>query len=152
MWRPPTDPDVLPGALIVVATKIRDRLARKSQQRSAGHTRVSLMSITDLFETTHWSQVLVAQGSNQPCAREALAALCKSYWYPIYAYIRRRGHDPHDTEDLTQSFFAELLESSALARSIRPKENSGPFCWPAATTSSAINATITVLSSAAAIA
>ena len=73
------------------------------------------MSASDLFETTRWNQVVDAQGSDQPRAREALAALCQSYWYPIYAYIRRRGHGPDDTEDLTQSFFAELLQSGALA-------------------------------------
>ena len=73
------------------------------------------MSTSDIFETTYWSQVLAAQASNQPRARGALAALCQSYWYPIYAYIRRRGHDPDDTEDLTQSFFAELLRPGALA-------------------------------------
>jgi RNA polymerase sigma factor (sigma-70 family) len=73
------------------------------------------MSVSDVFETTHWSQILAAQGSNHPRAHEALATLCQTYWYPIYAYIRRRGHGPDDTEDLTQSFFAELLRPGALA-------------------------------------
>ncbi len=73
------------------------------------------MPTSDAFEKTHWSRVLAARGSHQPRARQAFAALCQSYWYPIYAYIRRRGHDPDDAEDLTQSFFAELLRPGALA-------------------------------------
>ncbi len=72
-------------------------------------------STSDAFETTRWTHVLAAQASNQPRAREALAALCQAYWYPIYAYLRRHGHDPRNTEDLTQSFFANLLEPGALA-------------------------------------
>ena len=48
-------------------------------------------------------------------AREALAELCADYWYPVYAYIRRRGHDPHRAEDLTQQFFTRLLEKRFLA-------------------------------------
>jgi DNA-directed RNA polymerase specialized sigma24 family protein len=73
------------------------------------------MSASDVFETTRWSQVLAAKASNQPRAREALAALCQTYWYPMYVYIRRLGHGPDDAEDLTQSFFAELLRPGALA-------------------------------------
>jgi RNA polymerase sigma factor (sigma-70 family) len=67
------------------------------------------------FTETHWSRVLAARNGDQHRAREALAELCQSYWYPIYSYIRRRGHSPDDTEDLTQSFFAELLRPGALA-------------------------------------
>jgi RNA polymerase sigma-70 factor (ECF subfamily) len=66
------------------------------------------------FQTTRWSVVLAAQhGSEMPRAREAMAALCKDYWYPLYAFVRRRGHAPHDAQDLTQGFFAALLEGNA---------------------------------------
>lgn len=69
----------------------------------------------DHFSATHWSVVLRAAGS-QPGAGEALTALCQRYWYPLYAYVRRRGNLPHDAQDLTQSFFARLLEKRLLER------------------------------------
>jgi RNA polymerase sigma-70 factor (ECF subfamily) len=67
------------------------------------------------FATTHWSVVLSAGHSETTRGRDALAALCKTYWYPLYAYVRRRGHSPHDAEDLTQGFFARLLATQSLA-------------------------------------
>lgn len=68
------------------------------------------------FATTHWSVVLCAGRSETTRGRNALAALCETYWYPLYAYVRRQGHSPHDAEDLTQGFFARLLESESLSR------------------------------------
>lgn len=67
------------------------------------------------FQTTRWSLVRQANGTVNDEAVQALAALCESYWYPVYAYIRRSGHGPHDAEDLTQGFFAKLLEKGTLA-------------------------------------
>jgi RNA polymerase sigma-70 factor (ECF subfamily) len=67
------------------------------------------------FATTHWSVVLSAGRSETTRGKDALAALCEGYWYPLYAYIRRQGHSPQDAEDLTQGFFARLLESESLA-------------------------------------
>src|SRR2546423_5692957 len=62
------------------------------------------------FETTHWSVVLKAgQG-----AEEALVKLCRIYWMPLYAYTRRRGHGVHEAQDLTQGFFAHVLENRGL--------------------------------------
>jgi len=61
------------------------------------------------FTTTHWSVVLQAQGQS-PAAQEALEKLCRTYWRPVYSYIRREGTGPEEAEDLTQSFFALLLE------------------------------------------
>jgi DNA-directed RNA polymerase specialized sigma24 family protein len=61
------------------------------------------------FATTHWSVVLKAGESDTPHAAAALEALCRAYWEPIYAYIRRQGCSPHDAQDLTQSFLARLL-------------------------------------------
>jgi RNA polymerase sigma factor (sigma-70 family) len=66
------------------------------------------------FHTTHWSMVLAARGAATG-APAALAKLCEDYWYPLYAFIRRQGHAPHDAQDLTQEFFARLLEKGWLA-------------------------------------
>jgi RNA polymerase sigma factor (sigma-70 family) len=66
------------------------------------------------FATTHWSVVLAAGHSHDARARAALESLCRTYWYPLYAFVRRQGQRPHDAQDLTQEFFARLLESSAL--------------------------------------
>jgi RNA polymerase sigma factor (sigma-70 family) len=65
--------------------------------------------------------VLTAGRSDTPSARDALARLCETYWYPLYAYVRRRGYAPHDAQDLTQAFFARLLESDALGNITRDK-------------------------------
>lgn len=61
------------------------------------------------FVTTHWSVVLSAGAKDSPQWSAALEELCRSYWYPLYAYVRRRGHSPEDAQDLTQEFFARLL-------------------------------------------
>jgi RNA polymerase sigma factor (sigma-70 family) len=61
------------------------------------------------FTTTHWSVVLEAQGE-LPAAKEALEKLCRIYWRPIYAFLRRQGFWPEEAEDITQGFFAQLLE------------------------------------------
>lgn len=67
------------------------------------------------FVTTHWSVVLRAGRSDTTRARDALAKLCQTYWFPLYAYVRRRGHSPEDAQDLTQEFFARLLEKNWVA-------------------------------------
>ena len=61
------------------------------------------------FVSTHWSLVVRASGSSPEQAAAALEILCKAYWYPLYAFVRRQGHAPHDAQDLTQEFFARLL-------------------------------------------
>lgn len=67
-----------------------------------------------LFMNTRWSVVLAAGRSDTTRARKALAHLCSAYWYPLYAYVRRRGHSKPDAQDLTQGFFAHLLETDLL--------------------------------------
>lgn len=67
------------------------------------------------FATTHWTEVLAAGQGDCTRARQALETLCATYWYPLYAYVRRRGYGPADAEDLTQGFFARLLELRSLA-------------------------------------
>src|ERR1041384_1666951 len=71
------------------------------------------------FTTTHWSVVLAAGQISSPAAQAALEQLCRTYWYPLYAYVRRRGYSAEDSQDLTQSFFERLLERDLLA-DLRP--------------------------------
>ncbi len=66
------------------------------------------------FNTTHWSVVMLAGQSQHPEAATALEKLCRSYWPPLYAYVRRAGHPPEDAKDLTQEFFARLLAKKHL--------------------------------------
>jgi len=73
------------------------------------------------FAVTHWSVVLAAGRSDSTHARSALEKLCRTYWQPIYAFVRRQGHSPHDAQDLTQEFFARLLEKKSLADVDRAK-------------------------------
>jgi RNA polymerase sigma-70 factor (ECF subfamily) len=68
------------------------------------------------FPSTHWSRVLAAGNPDAPEAFEALANLCQSYWYPIYAYVRRKGHTPEQAQDLTQDFFTYVLERDLVAK------------------------------------
>lgn len=72
------------------------------------------------FMTTRWSVVLDASQNSQS-GQAALEQLCRSYWFPVYAFIRRRGSQPHDAEDLTQSFFAHLLAHEVLGKVVRQK-------------------------------
>src|ERR1700731_2772033 len=67
------------------------------------------------FQTTHWSLILAAARNPAPESGAALATLCETYWNPVYAFIRRKGYDRDQAQDLTQKFFAVLLEKSYLA-------------------------------------
>jgi RNA polymerase sigma factor (sigma-70 family) len=71
------------------------------------------------FQTTRWSAILVAAQSQLPGSQAALTDLCRLYWYPLYAFARRRGYGPPDAQDLTQGFFLHLLEHRAL-RQVQP--------------------------------
>jgi len=73
------------------------------------------------FTTTHWSVVLSAGQHSSPAAQVAMEQLCRIYWYPLYAHVRRRGHDHHTAEDLTQEFFARLLDQHWL-NSVAPEK------------------------------
>ena len=68
------------------------------------------------FRTTRWSVILAAAESRLPGSQAALTELCRHYWYPLYAFARRRGRAPHDAQDLTQGFFLHLFEHRALKR------------------------------------
>ena len=73
------------------------------------------------FPTTRWSRVAAAGDPADPEARAALEALCRAYWYPLYAFIRRKGSGPEEAADLTQAYFVRLLGTDLLARADRDK-------------------------------
>lgn len=85
------------------------------------------------FSTTNWSVVLAAIQSDPTVATAALERLCQRYWYPIYAFLRQRGHDTHAAEDLTQGFFHFILERQALHRVEREKGRFRTFMLTALT-------------------
>ena len=87
---------------------------------STGHTKDSVPAAGN-FTPTHWSVIVAAGRNDSTPARVALEKLCRAYWPPIYAYVRRQGHNPHDAQDLTQEFFARLLEKKYLAEVDRAK-------------------------------
>jgi RNA polymerase sigma-70 factor (ECF subfamily) len=72
------------------------------------------------FDTTRWSIVLAARDGTGESAQRALSWLCEAYWYPVYAFVRRRGHDPDEAADLTQGYFTRLLEKDYLD-DVRPE-------------------------------
>jgi len=73
------------------------------------------------FAQTRWSVVITARDHESPQAQAALARLCEIYWYPIYAFLRRKGHSTHEAEDLTQGFFAHVLQREWL-RNVGPEK------------------------------
>jgi RNA polymerase sigma-70 factor (ECF subfamily) len=72
------------------------------------------------FDTTRWSVVLAARDATGESARKALAWLCEAYWHPVYAFVRRRGYGPEEAADLTQGYFARLIEKRDL-KQVRPE-------------------------------
>ena len=74
-----------------------------------------------MFPVTQWTVVLAAGGTPSPEAAAALERLCSAYWYPLYAFVRRSGHSPPEAQDLTQEFFARLLEHHWIARADRQR-------------------------------
>src|ERR1700722_3071264 len=75
----------------------------------------------DQFHTTRWTLVMASAHDQSQAGRAALAALCQTYWYPLYAFARRRGHSPPDAQDLTQGFFLHVLERQTLSQVDRLK-------------------------------
>jgi RNA polymerase sigma factor (sigma-70 family) len=80
-----------------------------------GHTMHTLPGPSQ-FPTTRWTLVVAAGGADRKESRSALSSLCESYWYPLYAYLRRRGYSPDQAQDLTQEFFTRILEGRYLDR------------------------------------
>lgn len=71
------------------------------------------------FAATSWTNVIAAQQGGSPEAEEALEKLCRSYWYPLYSYLRRKGNDPHGAQDLTQGFLYRLIHDNYLGAADR---------------------------------
>ncbi len=84
-------------------------------------TSTSTTAHRDWFTTTHWSVVLNARDQDSPQAAAALEKLCRTYWYPLYAYVRRQGNDEQSAKDLTQEFFTRLLQKRFLGQVQREK-------------------------------
>lgn len=82
----------------------------------AGVFRDQTVGARGSFPETRWSLVLAAGGGDDVHRREALAEICRLYWYPLYVYARRRGYTPEDAQDITQSFFAQLFELKVIER------------------------------------
>lgn len=85
------------------------------------------------FATTRWSVVLSAGQTSSPQTASALEELCRTYWYPLYAFVRRKGHSPHDAQDLTQAFFARFLEKNYAAQANRERGRFRTFLLAALT-------------------
>ena len=73
------------------------------------------------FPATHWTDIVAARREGSPVAEEALNRLCTTYWYPIYAFVRRRGFSEEDAKDIVQSFFFHILERNLLGSADRTK-------------------------------
>jgi RNA polymerase sigma factor (sigma-70 family) len=97
------------------------RLAIIQTMSAPDATRSGAVAQDGAFATTHWSVVLAAGHDSSPGAQEALEKLCRTYWYPLYGYVRRQGHSPEDAQDLTQAFFARLLEKNFVRRANRER-------------------------------
>jgi RNA polymerase sigma factor (sigma-70 family) len=88
---------------------------------SAEPRKTNQTTVPSQFNTTHWSVVLAASTAEPPQAREALENLCRTYWFPLYAWARHQGHQPADAEDLTQGFIEHLLEHDSLRNAVSEK-------------------------------
>jgi RNA polymerase sigma factor (sigma-70 family) len=96
-------------------------MAKSARSSSTGKTTHGDAKRAGAFSTTHWSVVLEAGHGDIAKSTAALEKLCRQYWYPIYAFVRRRGSDCHEAEDLTQAFFAHLLDKETLKKVDRRK-------------------------------
>lgn len=81
------------------------------------------------FATTRWSIVFAAQQEGTDAAETALATLCETYWFPLYGYVRRQGFQPAEAQDLTQAFFARLLEKTTCRMWDASEGSFAAFCW-----------------------
>src|SRR5262245_19983143 len=81
----------------------------------------SIAAQRPVFATTHWSVVLTAGDESSPQAEAALTRLCHTYWMPVYAFVRKRGHSPEQAQDLTQAFFANFLQKRQVIKANRER-------------------------------
>jgi RNA polymerase sigma-70 factor (ECF subfamily) len=123
-WTPIQTNIVTAGSL--TTRYLIDREVRASFFRARAHCFALNSSMTaptnrSVFATTHWSGVKRASGEAEAQAASALEQLCRTYWYPLYAYVRRQGRGPEEAQDLTQAFFAQLLARESLQNVRREK-------------------------------
>ena len=90
-------------------------MVKKPSCLTSEHSTPASTAPGDIFATTHWTVVLAAGRRDTPQSNAALEQLCRTYWFPLYAFVRRRGHSKEDAEDLTQEFFARFLAKNYLA-------------------------------------
>ena len=85
-------------------------LGNSFRYNASMNSRISASEVPQVFPHTRWSVVLAATRKDSPESAAALEVICRAYWYPLYAYVRRCGQSAHDAQDLTQEFFCRLLE------------------------------------------
>jgi RNA polymerase sigma-70 factor (ECF subfamily) len=90
--------------------------SRQINDSSTENTAAASGAERDIFATTHWTVVIAAGSGSSPAAELALEELCRTYWFPLYAYVRRQTPTREDAEDLTQAFFARFLEKNYLEK------------------------------------
>jgi RNA polymerase sigma-70 factor (ECF subfamily) len=111
------------SATVPKATKRQKqrKIHKPLRQKHMAELRGPLQETPRVFATTHWSVVLAAGESSSDGGQTALETLCGAYWYPIYVYVRRKGHGPESAQDLTQEFFAQLISKEHLKLADRNK-------------------------------
>jgi DNA-directed RNA polymerase specialized sigma24 family protein len=105
----------------------------ESNSRGSSSLNSRRLTSAEEFPSTIWVRVEQAKQSTAPQSQEALAELCKAYWHPVYAFIRRKGNDPDRAADLTQSFFTVLIETAALSAVTQEKGRFRAFLMAACT-------------------
>jgi len=95
-------------------------LGSKAERVTPREDNVSRPGTEAQFGQTHWTLVLAAADRQSVGADQALEELCRAYWYPLYAFLRRSGRSPHDAQDLVQGFFVQLLAKESRLKSAQP--------------------------------
>ena len=124
-WDTPGSVPMITKATTQPSPTRHSRIVRRKENRYAGGVKGvpgTLQEGGAAFASTHWSVVLLTAQSQSPeAAQAAMTSFCQTYWPPLYTFLRRRGRAPSDAQDLTQAFFAHLLEQNTLARASREK-------------------------------
>src|SRR6266850_5306281 len=101
---------------LTVLSRVRIVVAHTNGVPMSSLSKTGDIARTNDFPPTHWEVVAAAGSDSSADCQAALELLCRSYWHPLYAYVRRRGYGAHDAEDLTQDFFAQFLRKEHLKR------------------------------------
>jgi RNA polymerase sigma-70 factor (ECF subfamily) len=107
---------VMPNSLVgKIMGVLHCTVPQEPRSQNLAYPRAAPVRAAPVFGTTHWSVVLAARDPNSPDAQAALSRLCQTYWYPVYCCVRRHGRSPEDAQDLTQAFFAKLIEKNQIS-------------------------------------